>query len=116
MEKAKRVFKVPKDYNDTVALYNNQLKKDYPHWLAGKDNFAYQALGLEELDWLQNVDFYYGELIEHKTHYDQLKQVPDWEIRNKLTELIDKISKMTVLTEERDKHIAKAREILKKGW
>jgi hypothetical protein len=112
---AKRVFSVPKDYSESVALYN-QLKRDYPHWLAGKENFAYQILGWEELDWLQNADFYYGELIDHKTHYDQLKMVPDWEIRNRLNELIDKMSKMTILTEERDKHIGKAREILRKGW
>jgi hypothetical protein len=115
MAGAKRVFGIPNDYSKAVSLYN-QLKKDYPHWLAGKDNFAYQVLGLEELDLFQNVDFYYGEFIEHKTHYNQLKQVPDWEIRNRLNELIDKMSKMTVLTEERDKHIAKTREILRRGW
>jgi hypothetical protein len=113
--KAKRVFKIPKDYSEAVELYN-QLKKGYPHWLAGKDNFAYQVLGWEELDWFQNVDFYYGEFIEHKTHYQQLKQVPDWEIRNRLNELIDKMSKMTVLTDERDKHLRKVDEILRRGW
>ena len=113
--KAKRAFNTPKSYDEAVALYN-QLKKDYPHWLAGKDSFAYQVLGLEELDLLQNVDFYYGELIEHKTHYQQLKMVPDWEIRNRLNELIERLSKVTILTDERDKHIAKAREILSRGW
>jgi hypothetical protein len=113
--KAKRAFKVPKDYGEAVALYN-QLKKDYSHWLAGKDNFAYQVLGWEFLDWMQNIDFYHGELIEHKTHYDQLKMVPDWEIRNRLSELIERLTKVTVLTDERDKHIAKAKEILKRGW
>jgi len=113
--KAKRVFKVPKDYSEAVSLYN-QLKKDYPHRLAGVHNWCYQIFGLEFFDWLQNVDFYYGELIEHRTHYDQLKQVPDWEVRNRLNELINGLSKVTVLVEERDKHINKAREILKKGW
>jgi hypothetical protein len=113
--KAKRVFMPPKDYGEAVSLYNT-LKKDYPHWLAGKDNFAYQTLGLEVLDWFQNIDFYYGELIEHKTHYSQLKQVPDFEIRNRLNELIDKLSKVTVLVDERDKHINKAREVLRRGW
>jgi hypothetical protein len=113
--KARRVFNVPKNYSEAVALYN-QLKKDYPHWLAGVHNFAYQVLGLEELDWMQNIDFYYGELIEHKTHYEQLKHVPDWEIRNRLNELIDKLSRVNILTEERDKHIAKAREIFRRGW
>jgi hypothetical protein len=113
--KARRVFNVSKDYSEAVSLYN-QLKKDYPHWLAGKDNFAYQVLGLEEFDWLQNVDFHYGEFIEHKTHYNQLKQVPDWEIRNRLLELRDKISRMAILTEERDKHLRKVDEVLRKGW
>jgi hypothetical protein len=113
--KAKRVFKPPKNYSEAVDLYK-ELVKDYPHWLAGKDNFAYQTLGLEVFDLFQNVDFYHGELIEHKTHYNQLKQVPDWEIENRLNELIDKLSKETVLTDERDKHIAKSKEILKKGW
>jgi hypothetical protein len=113
--KAKRVFTPPKDYDEAVSLYNT-LKKDYPHWLAGKDNFAYQALGLEVFEWFQNVDFYYGELIEHKTHYQQLKQVPDFEIRNRLSWLTDTLSKVVALVDERDKHIAKAREVLSKGW
>jgi hypothetical protein len=109
------VFTPPKDYNDAVSLYN-RLRGNFKHWIAGKDNFAYQVLGWEILDWFQNVDFYYGELIEHKTHYQQLKQVPDFEIRNRLNELEKKISAITVLTEERDKHLNKIREIFKKGW
>jgi len=113
--KAKRAFAPPKSYDEAVSLYN-QLKKDYPHWLAGIHNWCYQIFGYEFFDWLQNVDFYYGELIEHKTHYNQLKQAPDWEIRNRLNELIDKLSKVTMLTDERDKHIKKAREILRRGW
>jgi hypothetical protein len=110
-----RVFSPPRDYSETIALYN-QLKRDYPHWLAGKENFAYQTLGWEILDWMQNVDFYYGELLDHKTHYQQLKQVSDKEITSRLNELIDKLSRETALTDERDKHIGKAKEILKKGW
>jgi hypothetical protein len=110
-----RVFTPPKDYGEAITLYN-QLKKDYPHWLAGIHNWCYQIFGYEFFDWMQNIDFYYGELIEHKTHYDQLKRVPDWEIRNRLNELINRLSKVTVLVEERDKHINKAREILKRGW
>jgi hypothetical protein len=110
-----RVFSPPRDYREATALYN-QLERDYPHWLAGKDNFAYQTLGWEILDWMQNIDFYYGELLDHKTHYSQLKQVPDWEITNKLNELIDKLNRETALTDERYKHIAKAKEVLKKGW
>jgi hypothetical protein len=110
-----RVFAPPRDYGEAVALYK-KLKGDFPHWLAGKDNFAYQVLGLEVLDLFQSVDFYHGELVDHRAHYQQLKQVPDWEIRSRLNELIERLSKVTVLTEERDKHINKAREILKRGW
>jgi hypothetical protein len=113
--KAKKVFKVPKDYSEAVSLYN-QLKADYPHWLAGKDNFIYQVLGLEVFDYFQNVDFYHGELLDHKTHYQQLKQVSPQEIENRLNELVDRLSTVTVLTEERDKHISKAKEVLRKGW
>jgi hypothetical protein len=110
-----RVFAPPKDYNEAVSLYN-KLKSDFKHWLAGKDNFAYQVLGLEELDLMQNVDSYYGELIEHKTHYQQLKEVPDWEMRNRLNELRGRLSKVSVLVDERDKHLKKIDEILKRGW
>jgi hypothetical protein len=92
------------------------LRSKYRDWIAGKDNYTYQTLGWEELDLFQTVDFYYGELLEHRTRYYQLKQVPDTEIRSRLEELIDRLSKVTVLTDERDKHIAKAREVLKKGW
>jgi len=113
--RAKRIFKQPRDYNEAIDLYKS-LVEDHPHWLAGKDNFAYQTLGLEIFDLLQNVDFYYGELIEHKTHYNQLKQTPDWEIEKRIKELIDKLSTETVLTDQRSKHINKAKEILKRGW
>jgi len=110
-----RVFSPPRDYREAVELYN-QLERDYPHWIAGKDNFAYQTLGHEIFDWMQNVDFYYGELLEHKTHYNQLKQVSDGEITGRLNELIDKLSRETALVDEREKHIAKAKEIFKRGW
>jgi len=110
-----RVFSPPRDYREAVELYN-QLERDYNHWIAGKDNFAYQTLGHEIFDWMQNVDFYYGELLEHKTHYNQLKQVSDREMTGRLNELIDKLSRETALVNERDKHIDKAKEILKKGW
>jgi hypothetical protein len=110
-----RVFAPPKDYGEAVSLYN-RLKGDFKHWLAGKDNFAYMVLGDESLDLFQNVDFYYGELIEHRTHYEQLKQVPDWELRNRFNELKDKLSRVNVLIDERDKHLGKLNEILKKGW
>ena len=110
-----RVFDPPRNYGEAVALYN-KLKSDFPHWLAGKDSIAYQTLGWEELDVFQNVDFYYGELLEHKTHYDQLKRVDPKEIESRLLELKARLEGMKVLPEERGKHLRKVEELLKRGW
>jgi len=68
-----KVLKPPRNYGEAVAQFN-QLKRDFQHWLAGKDNYVYQVLGLEELDLFQNIDFYHGEFIEHKAHYQQLNK------------------------------------------
>jgi len=110
-----RVLKPPRNYGEAVAQYQ-RVKRDYKHWLAGKDNYAYMTLGLEELDLFQNIDFYHGELVEHRTHYDQLKRVPDWELWRRLEELERKLERVTVLTEERDKHISKVKEVKRLGW
>ena len=108
-----RALAPPKDYREAVEQYN-QLK--LPHWLAGKDNYAYQALGLKELEPFTIADFYYGELIEHKAHYDQLKRVPDWEMERTLTGWLEELRKVTVLRSERDKHVKKLEAVLKLGW
>jgi len=113
--KGLRVFDPPKDYGEAVALYR-ELAGDYPHWIAGVHNWCYQVFGHELYDWLQNVDFYYGELLEHKTHYDQMKRVPDWIIWDRLLELKAKLEQASALREERDKHLRKVEELLKKGW
>jgi len=113
--KGLRVLSPPRDYGGAVAQFNT-LKRDFTHWLAGKDNYAYQALGWEHLDLFQNVDFYYGELLEHKRHYDQLKLVPSFELERRLSELEEKLERVTALVEERDRHLAKLREVRKKGW
>jgi fructose-1,6-bisphosphatase/sedoheptulose 1,7-bisphosphatase-like protein len=110
-----RVLDPPRNYGEAVAQYN-KLREEFPHWLAGKDSYAYQVLGWEELDIFQNVDFYYGELIEHKTHYQQLKQVPDFEMWRRLEELERRVEKIEVLTEERDRHIKKLKEVKRLGW
>jgi hypothetical protein len=110
-----RVLKPPKNYEEAVAQYNS-IKRDYPYWLAGKDNYVYQTLGLEELDLFQNVDFYFGELVEHKAHYQQLKNIPDWELWRRLEKLERRLEKVEVLTEERDKHISKVKEVKRLGW
>lgn len=112
-----KTFSAPKTYNEAISLYN-QLNKYFSHWLAGKDNFAYHVLGYEELEPLAVIDFYYGELIEHKTHYDQIKNVPDWEMRNTLeiwNKRLEK-AKPNLPVDEYDKHRGKLGKILKLGW
>jgi len=114
-EKGLRTLRPPRDYDEAVSQYN-ELKRDFKHWLAGKDNYAYQTLGLEIFDLFQNVDFYYGELVEHKTHYDQLKAVPEQELARRLEELEEKLRRVEVLREERDRHLSKLREVVRRGW
>jgi len=114
-KKGLRALRPPRDYHEAVSQYN-ELKSDFKHWLAGKDNYAYQTLGLEVFELFQNVDFYYGELIEHKAHYGQLKMVPEEEIRRRLEELEERLRQVEVLAEERDKHLKKLEKVLKAGW
>jgi len=105
----------PKDYSEAVEQYNH-LKHNFPEWLAGKDNYAYQTIGHEDLEPLAVVDFYYGELVEHKTHYNQLKNIPDWEMERTLNMWKERLERITVLVAERDKHLKKLMEVKKKGW
>jgi len=114
-KKGLRALRPPRDYDEAVSQFN-KLKRDFKHWLAGKDNYAYQVLGSEVFELFQVADFYYGELIEHKTHYDQLKQVPSWELRSVLTMWMERLEKVKVLVEERDKHLKKLEEVMKLGW
>jgi hypothetical protein len=105
----------PRDYQEAKEQFK-QLKAEYQYWLTGKDNYAYMTRGWTELDLLQNIDFYHGELIDHRTHYQQLKQTPDWVMWSRLEVLEDQLNKITVLTEERDKHLGKLREVKRLGW
>jgi len=112
-----RVFTPPNSYSDAVALYS-QLKNEHPEWLAGKDNFVYQVLGHEEYEPLAAADFYAGELIDHKTHYDQLKQVPDWELENTLNMWSDRLedAKPNLPPDEYEKHREKLDRTFRLGW
>jgi len=115
--RAKRSFRPPRDYSEAVELYN-QLKQEHPDWLAGKDNFVYQVLGLEVYEPLAVIDFYYGELVEHRKHYNQIKETPDWELRRTLAlwEARLEQAKPHLPLEAYDSHRAKLREALKVGW
>ena len=57
-----------------------------------------------------------GELLEHKTHYNQLKRVDPKEVESRLLELKARLERMAVLHEERDKHLRKLEELLRRGW
>jgi hypothetical protein len=105
----------PRDYQEAGEQFK-QLKAEHRDWIVGKDNYAYHTLGWEELELLQSTDFYYGELLEHRTHYNQLKQVADPVIWRRLEELEHKLEKMKVLAEERDRHLVKLKEIKRLGW
>ena len=110
-----RVFRCPRDYREAIELYR-VLRREFSYWLAGKDDFARMSLGLVELELFSLADFYYGELLEHKTHYSQLKRLDPCFLRQRLEHLVNKLSRISFLVEERDKHISKVRKILKLGW
>ena len=115
LSKGGKVLTPPTDYSEAVEQYK-QLKTEHPEWIAGKDNYVFQSTAIPEVEYFHVADFYYGELIEHKTHYDQLKRVPDYEIERRIRRTLDKLQRVTILTEERDKHINKLRTILRFGW
>ena len=109
-----KVYKPPKDYAEAVEQYR-MLKKDFPHWMAGKDNYAYQTLGWEELNYLQVADTYYGNIVDG-IKPNAYKNGPDWEMRNELERWLKRLEHITALPDERDKHIKKLKEVEKKGW
>jgi len=111
-----KVLKPPSDYSEAIEQYR-QLKKDFPEWIAGSENYCYQTLGHPDIEPLAVADFYYGELIEHKTHYKQLKRVPEWEMEKTLNMWNERIKRVTAVPAERkEKHQKKLEEVLKLGW
>lgn len=111
-----KVLKPPRDYAEAVEQYKT-LRKDFPEWLAGKDDFAYRTIGHEEIEPLAVADFYYGELIDHKTYYDQLKKVPDWEMERTLKRWKERLERVTAVpTERKELHLKKLKEVLRVGW
>jgi len=111
-----KVLKPPRDYSEAIEQYR-QLKQEFTEWIVGIENFAFQVLGHEDIEPLAVADFYYGELIEHKTHYKQLKRVPEWEMERTLNMWNERIKRVTAIPAERkEKHQKKMSEILKKGW
>lgn len=107
----------PRDYREAVEQYR-LFRKRFSYWIAGKDNYAYHVLGVPELEAFQVADFYYGFLIDHKIEpqRSQLKNVSDNVLRETISMWIKRLERVSVLTEERDKHIDKLRKVLKLGW
>jgi len=109
-----RVLKPPRDYKEAVEQYR-QLKRDFPEWIAGKDNYAYQTLGHEDLEKFQVADTYYGNIVDG-IKPDAYKRVPEWEMRRTLQMWKERLKKVTILKEEAEKHLKKLEEVEKKGW
>ena len=117
IEHAKRknlkVVKPPKDYHEACEQYR-KLKKEFPEWIAGKENYIYQC-GFD-IEPLAVADFYYGELLEHKTHYKQLKRVPEWEMERTIKRWRDLHKHVKAPREEVEKHAKKLDEVIRVGW
>lgn len=111
--KGLKVLSPPRDYSEAIEQYR-QLKKDFPEWIAGKENYIYQC-GFD-VEPLACADFYYGELIEHKTHYKQLKRVPEWELERTIKRWRDLHKYAKAPKEEIEKHAKKLDEVLRVGW
>ncbi|MEM4067266.1 MAG: hypothetical protein QXV17_10465 [Candidatus Micrarchaeaceae archaeon] len=109
--KFKKYRSINTSYIDALDIYREfKCGED----LAGKDDFAFQILGREELGYQAAADFYFGHLIEHKTHYRELKRCDAQFIRMALNNLKERLEETTI--GEADKHLNKVKIILSKGW
>jgi len=103
------VLKPPKDYKEAVEQYK-QLKQHFTGWVAGKDNYAYQTLGSEDIECCAVADFYHGNLIQEQ----RIKGVPEWELRRTLLRWKDRLEKARINAELKEKHMKKLEECLKR--
>lgn len=95
--------------------------RNHTEWLAGKDDWMYQLWGLEHLELNAVADFYYGNLVEHRKHYHELKRVPDDILRQTLDMWMRRFAEkkqgvVGALRERMDKHEQKLREVVHRGW
>jgi len=112
--KSLKVLSSPRDYNEAIEQYR-KLKADFPHWIAGKDNWAYQTLGHEIFELFQVADTYHGNIVEgYKPN--AYKKVPDLVMRKTLSMWKERLKKVSALVEERDKHLKKLEKVEKIGW
>ncbi len=104
-----RDIKTTDSPQDIINVYN-ELKNKHTEWIAGKDNFVYQVLGLEEFEKFALADFYYGNMIQE----NKLKDVPTDYLMNRLEQIKSELEKITILPEERDKHLNKISQCIKR--
>jgi len=107
------VLKPPKDYNEAVQQYRT-LRKDFPEWIAGKDNYAYQTLGHECFEHFAVADFYYGAIFDAVYGDNPFKNVPEWELQNTLAMWEVRLSRGEILkSTEKEQHMFKLRQCCK---
>jgi len=108
-----KVLKPPKDHNEAIEQYRT-LRKDFPEWIAGKDNYAYQTLGHECFEHFAVADFYYGAIFDGMYGDNPFKNVPDWEMQNTLAMWEVRLSRGEVLkSTEKEQHMFKLRQCCK---
>lgn len=109
-----KALRPPTDYREAIEQYR-KLKVDFPHWVAGKDNYAYQTLGHEIFELFQVADTYHGNIVEGYNP-NAYKKVPDWEMRKTLSMWKERLKRVSTLVEEKDKHMKKLEKVEKLGW
>jgi len=118
IEHAKRknlkVVKPPKDYHEACEQYR-KLKKEFPEWIAGKDNFAYMTLGHEDFEAMQVADTYHGNIVDG-IKPNAYKNVPEFEMRRTLNMWKERLKRAKVMKSEAKKHIEKIEKVEKIGW
>jgi len=105
------VVKPPKDVKSAEELYV-KLKREFPNWIAGKHDFAYQCLGYADLEPLSVADFYDGAM-EGYYGKDPFRNVPEWELERTIMRWKERLKRSNVLSELKDKHEKKLNRVLK---
>jgi len=108
-----KVLNPPSDYNEAIEQYR-ALRKDFPEWIAGKDNYAYQTLGHECFEHFAVADFYYGAIFDGMYGDNPFKNVPEWELQNTLAMWGVRLSRGEILkSTEKEQHMFKLRQCCK---
>lgn len=129
-----KIYKVPQSYDEAKEIYR-QVKRDRPDIIAGKDNFAYQTLGIPDLEPLAVADYYDG-FVEGIYNIKDLEKLPNRvEVNEETKKILEKVGikvdgrvcseleqcvgtwmyrlqKANVPTEEKDKHMKKFKRFL----